>query len=297
MKTTKTSVKNPEPREVNLAASLTIEAAEAPPEGGKHRNRRFTMVAYTGGPMRIAGFSYPVVVDLAGLDLARASFPVFVGHQQDPDYLLGQADRVEVVGTNLVASGDVIDVAPKARQVVEAHDRGFRWQASIGALVLAREYVPEGRTINVNGSALSGPFIVARKAELGEISFVFSGADRNTSAVIAAGARRAGKENAIMDESVQDNVDVVAAEGEVVEGREQPEAGKEAGPSAPEGKEQADAAKAEKIEAQARTATGPIPRPQPRASPSRRPRRSVEAKCSCAIEASPRSQRSPSSCR
>ena len=129
MKTTKTSAKNPEPRELDLTASLTIEAA---PEGagdvGKPRNRRFTMVAYTGGSMRIAGFSYPVVVDLAGLDLARASFPVFVGHQQDPDYLLGQADRVEVVGTNLVASGDVIDVAPKAQQVVEAHDRGFRWQ-------------------------------------------------------------------------------------------------------------------------------------------------------------------------
>ncbi|MGB2824907.1 MAG: hypothetical protein WBF17_28305 [Phycisphaerae bacterium] len=236
MKTTKTSVKNPEPRELDLTASLTIEAA---PEGagdvGKPRNRRFTMVAYTGGPMRIAGFSYPVVVDLAGLDLARASFPVFVGHQQDPDYLLGQADRVEVVGTNLVASGDVIDVAPKARQVVEAHDRGFRWQASIGALVLAREYVPEGRTINVNGSALSGPFIVARKAELGEISFVFSGADRNTSAVIAAG--KAGKENAIMDENVKDNTDVV-------EGKE---------PSTPEGKEQTGA---EKIEAQAATATG-----------------------------------------
>jgi len=237
MKTTKTSVKNPEPRELDLTASLTIEAAEAPPEGGvgKPRNRRFTMVAYTGGSMRIAGFSYPVVVDLAGLDLARASFPVFVGHQQDPDYLLGQADRVEVVGTNLVASGDVIDVAPKARQVVEAHDRGFRWQASIGALVLAREFVPEGRTVNVNGSALSGPFIVARKAELGEISFVFSGADRNTSATIAAG--KAGKENAIMDENVKDNTDVV-------EGKE---------PSAPEGKEQTGA---EKIEAQAGTATG-----------------------------------------
>jgi len=241
MKTTKTSVKNPEPRELDLAASLTIEAAEAPPEGGvgKPRNRRFTMVAYTGGPMRIAGFSYPVVVDLAGLDLARASFPVFVGHQQDPDYLLGQADRVEVVGTNLVASGDVIDVAPKARQVVEAHDRGFRWQASIGALVLAREYVPEGRTINVNGSALSGPFIVARKAELGEISFVFSGADRNTSAVIAAGARRAGKENPIMDENVKDNTDVACLPARQVEG-----------------KEQTGGEKAEKIEAQAKTATG-----------------------------------------
>jgi len=243
MKTAKTSVKNPEPREMDLAASLTIEAAEAALQGaadaGKPRNRRFTMVAYTGGPMRIAGFSYPVVVDLAGLDLSRASFPVFVGHQQDADYLLGQADGVEVVGTNLVASGDVIDVSPKARQVVEAHDRGFRWQASIGALVLAREFVPEGRSVNVNGSALPGPFIVARKAELGEISFVFSGADRNTSAVIAAGAKGPGKENNTMDESVKDNTDVV-------EGKESSGAETSAGQAG--GK---DKAGADKIEAQA----------------------------------------------
>ena len=40
-----------------------------------------------------------------------------------------------------------------------------------------------------------------------------------------------------------------------------------------------------------------MPRPQPRARPSRRPRRTLEAKCSCATDASPRCQRSPSSWR
>lgn len=40
-----------------------------------------------------------------------------------------------------------------------------------------------------------------------------------------------------------------------------------------------------------------IPPPQPRASPRRRPRSRVEAKCSCAIEISLRSQRSPRSWR
>ena len=39
------------------------------------------------------------------------------------------------------------------------------------------------------------------------------------------------------------------------------------------------------------------PLPQPRASPSSRPRSSELAKCSWAIDTSPRSQRSPSSCR
>ena len=99
-----------EPRQLNLTGSLNIEAVAA---DGQQRNRRFTMLAYTGGPMRIAGFSYPVIVDLSGLDLSKASFPIFVGHKQDIDDLLGQADRVEVVGTNLIASGDVIGASPR----------------------------------------------------------------------------------------------------------------------------------------------------------------------------------------
>ena len=190
---------NPEPRELDLTGTLTIEAAAALAEGQPVRNRRFTMVAYTGGPMRIAGFSYPVVVDMSGLDLARSSWPIFVGHSQDIDDLLGQTDRVEVLGANLVASGEVIGTSPRAQRVVEANDKGFKWQASIGAAVLQREFVPEGRSANVNGSNFQGPVIIARRAELGEISFVFVGADRNTSATIAAG--KTARENQVMDEN------------------------------------------------------------------------------------------------
>jgi len=231
---------NPEPRNLTLTGTLDIAAAApaADPstgsgQGARPRNRRFTMVAYTGGPMRVAGFSYPVVVDLSGLDASRTSFPVFVGHQQDTDSMLGQADRVEIVGTDLVASGDVIDVSAKARQVVEAHDRGFRWQASIGAAVLQREFIPEGRNVNVNGSQFQGPVIVARRAELGEISFVFVGADRNTSATIAAGT--AAKEKVMEDvkgnvQGKQDGQDATVTAGKDA-GQEsgQGAAGKEAG--------------------------------------------------------------------
>jgi len=186
------------PLELQLTGSFSIEAAAG--DDGQNRNRRFTMIAYTGGPMRVAGFSYPVVVDLAGLDLTRSSWPVFVGHRQDIDDLLGQTDRVEIIGSNLVASGEIIAAGDRTRRVVEAHDRGFRWQASLGAAVIQREFVPEGRSVNVNGSAVGGPVIVARRAELGEISFVFVGADRNTSATIAA-ANQAGQENKNMDEN------------------------------------------------------------------------------------------------
>ena len=47
-------------------------------------------------------------------------------------------------------------------------------------------------------------------------------------------------------------------------------------------------------EGHASSAIGPVPRPQPRAMPSRRPRRRLLAKCSWAIVSSPAAQRSPS---
>src|SRR5690606_34964596 len=50
------------------------------------------------------------------------------------------------------------------------------------------EFVPEGKTVQVNGREVAGPVNVARRASLGEISFVVLGADDNTSAQIAATA-------------------------------------------------------------------------------------------------------------
>jgi hypothetical protein len=50
------------------------------------------------------------------------------------------------------------------------------------------EFVPEGKTAQANGREFAGPVNVARRASLGEISFVVLGADENTSAEIAASA-------------------------------------------------------------------------------------------------------------
>ena len=54
------------PETLTLTANvemLPIEAAGDAPTGP----RRFTMTAYTGGPMRIRGWRYPIAIDLAGL--------------------------------------------------------------------------------------------------------------------------------------------------------------------------------------------------------------------------------------
>jgi hypothetical protein len=48
------------------SSSINLKAAEAADEG-KPALRKFSMVAYTGGAMRLGGWPYPVVVDLAGM--------------------------------------------------------------------------------------------------------------------------------------------------------------------------------------------------------------------------------------
>ncbi|NBC11538.1 MAG: hypothetical protein GVY24_07390 [Planctomycetes bacterium] len=143
------------------------------------------MTAYTGGPMTLAGWRYPVVVDLAGLSVGDHSRPIFLGHQQDVDDVVGQTDRIEIVEGQLVASGDVLGDSPRVQRVVALADKGFRWQASIGAQARKVDFLKAGQSAVVNGRAFDGPLNIARQSVLGEISFVPLGADTQTSALIA----------------------------------------------------------------------------------------------------------------
>ena len=60
-----------QPETITMHATPIIEAA-----GDEKELPRFRMVAYSGGPMQIAGFSHPVVVDLAGLDIPSQNLPI-----------------------------------------------------------------------------------------------------------------------------------------------------------------------------------------------------------------------------
>ncbi|MCX5670237.1 MAG: hypothetical protein NTU94_02805, partial [Planctomycetota bacterium] len=68
------------PESLALVAEMQIDVAAADAGNGKPALPRFTMVAYTGGPMKIAGWRYPVVVDLAGMAIPSQSRPVRFGH-------------------------------------------------------------------------------------------------------------------------------------------------------------------------------------------------------------------------
>ena len=165
---------------VTMTATPTIEAAG----GEKDDLPRFSMVAYTGGTMRIAGFPHAVVVDLAGLDIPSQNLPIRLDHERRQG--VGHTQRIAVDQGQLVAEGLISRETSWARDVAKSGVKGFPWQASIGAEVVEAEFVPAGGRVEVNGKEFTGPMHVVRKAVLKEISFVDSGADKGTSASVAA---------------------------------------------------------------------------------------------------------------
>ncbi|MCC7409967.1 MAG: hypothetical protein IT442_18010, partial [Phycisphaeraceae bacterium] len=190
-------VKQPDPRSalvpdqdmVSLTAAMQIDTqASATDEGATPALPRFSMVAYTGGAMRLAGWKFPVVVDLAGMNIPSQLRPIRVGH--NTDQRVGHTTAIRIENGQLVAGGLVSCTGRTAQEVVADARNGFPWQASIGAAVEEFEFTPEGRTVVVNGREFAGPVNVVRRSTLGEISFVDLGADGNTSARVAASAKK-----------------------------------------------------------------------------------------------------------
>ena len=185
------------PRELKFIAAINMEAAAPAAAGDAQaaRPRRFHMDAYSGAPMAVAGWRFPVVVDLNGLTV-RGGAKVYLDH--DRGARVGHIDGVQIEHGGLRVSGVISSTTQAAREVVADADNGYPWQASIGASVRDVEFVGEGKMVTVNGREFAGPVNVARRASLQEVSFVGNGADDQTSASIAAGI--AG-EKEIMDGS------------------------------------------------------------------------------------------------
>jgi hypothetical protein len=171
------------PRELKFIAAINMEAA-AGPDAQAARPRRFHMDAYSGGTLAIAGWRFPVVVDLNGLTV-RGGAKVYLDH--DRAARVGHIDGIQVEHGGLRVSGVISSTTQAAREVVADADNGYPWQASIGASVREVEFVGEGKMVTVNGREFAGPLNVARRASLQEVSFVGNGADDATSASIAAG--------------------------------------------------------------------------------------------------------------
>ena len=158
-----------------------IQAAESEEPSAK----RFSMTAYTGGPMMVGYYSAPVVIDLEGL-VASAPIPILLNHEIGS--IVGHADQIDKTATMLKLSGLLSGASTEAEQVKASAALGFPWKASVGARPDKMEFVGEDATVKVNGKSFKGPIYVARKSTLGEVSFVPMAADSKTTAKVAASA-------------------------------------------------------------------------------------------------------------
>jgi hypothetical protein len=165
------------------ATSIALQAADATEEG-KPALRKFSMTAYTGGAMRLGGWPYPVVVDLAGMRVTRKSRPILKDH--DRASIVGHTNDISVNDSRLEVAGVISGVGSTAQEVIATSENGFPWQASLGASADKVVFIPEGKTAQANGREHSGPIYIARKSTLGEVSFVALGADDDTEAQVVA---------------------------------------------------------------------------------------------------------------
>lgn len=170
-----------------FSGEVKIEAA-----AGEGKPRRFDMLAYAGGELRVGGYPLPVVVDLAGMEPRAQKIPIYAGHHDGSDgsRLAGHADRYDKAGGQLRVGGAISAATKHATEILAAHDAGFAWQASIGAMPDRSQLleIQAGRKVSVNGREFIGPIIVARRSVLRHIAILPEGADAETSLSIAASA-------------------------------------------------------------------------------------------------------------
>jgi len=169
---------------LNLATAVEFVAAEAG-GGMPSQPRKFTIEAYTGAAIRQGWSAEPIVIDLAGMKYNQ-KIPIVMGHEYTMASILGQATSVRAENGRLYVEGEILAESDLAKQVTALAEKGFAWQASVGADVMRHQKVAAGEQVTVNGQVFNGPVRIVKASKLREVSFVTLGADDATSARIAA---------------------------------------------------------------------------------------------------------------
>jgi hypothetical protein len=167
---------------IKLSTNVTfLQAADGESAPGP---KKFRIVAYTGAPIRQGWSREPVVIDLAGMSLP-STIPIVIGHDYALGSILGQGVP-SVQGGQLIVEGEILAESENARQVLALAERGYQWQASVGADVGRHLKFGEDQATTANGQSHVGPVRIVRASTLRETSFVTLGADRSTAVSIAA---------------------------------------------------------------------------------------------------------------
>jgi hypothetical protein len=156
---------------------VMIEAAVA-----SGSNSRVIGLAYSGGKMKLPGWKFPVVVDLAGMTVPE-SVPLLSNHENKTASRVGMV-KAEIEDFSLTIDGEIVSSGDIAAGIIEQAKAGADWQLSIGAEVKNAELVKGSR--EVNGQVHAGPFYHIKESVLREVSVVPVGADMSTSMKLAA---------------------------------------------------------------------------------------------------------------
>ena len=173
---------------ISLRADVRFIAADGGGEGEgltTPRTPRFSMLGYTGGIIRQMWSREPIVIDLAGMTVPSV-VPIVFGHDYSLEAVLGQGTAS--VGSELVIDGAILAESEAAGQVVKLGDKGYQWQASVGADVDEQSLVAAGDTVTVNGRTFDGPVRIVTRSTLRECSFVTLGAVAASAVTITANA-------------------------------------------------------------------------------------------------------------
>ncbi len=183
--------------ETGEKAGEYLEITASGDGGGRHK---VAGLAYSGGKMRLFGWSKPVVVDLSGMTVPE-SVPLLANHE---NHTLGRVGVVsaKAEGGRLAISGEIVAGGELAEAIVAQGRAGADWQLSIGAEVEAAELVQSGKR-KVNGTEQEAPFYHVTKSTLREVSVVAVGADRSTHMTVTAQLQLKG--NSIMETEIKGN--------------------------------------------------------------------------------------------
>lgn len=163
-------------------AFLFTTQADISPQQGDGKSRRFGGVAYSGGVITDHGYwGAPIVFDLDSVTFSTPA-PLLSGHNHSAT--VGVVDEVSLSREGGIrVSGNLFSgLDEEARAIADKADAGFPWQMSVGIFPGSIQEVPEGMSVIVNGSEITGPIQIFKNSRIREVSVVALGADSTTAA-------------------------------------------------------------------------------------------------------------------
>ena len=167
------------------SAQLTADAGNN--DAGKPLPK-LDILVYSGGTVQPEGWDYPIVVNLAGLEVRDAQTTVLKDH--DPEKVVGHGTTINS-GRDLRLQGVISGTGEAAQEVLATAKNGFVWKSSIGCDRKGQvEFIASGETLQANGQTFKGPLYYWPSSILQEVTITGRGADPNSRVSVAAKAAK-----------------------------------------------------------------------------------------------------------